>query len=381
MGVTDRYAIREMNEKLVLRLIIDKKVISRADIAKETKLNKATVSSIVSRLIEKDFVKELGIGESSGGRKPILIKFNDKAGISLSVELGPKYTSFMFSYLDGEVIQENKIITYQQSVPLAEELISAEITKTLSRLKSSAYGLVGICIGLHGIVHDHKLVFSPFYDFDSLQLKNELEEKWQVAVHLENEANLSAIGEHHFYMASPNLISLNIKYGIGAGIILNNHLYKGANGFAGEIGHLITVPDGIQCSCGNMGCLELYASEYRMLYTYSNQSKWEDISFERFLEDYRAGHPAAISAVSEFIKFIAIGINNLITSFNPEIIVLNSKLTNQIDGLMDRVNDELKYRLNKRIRIKASLLLERSMLLGASYLTSRSFLGIDDMAS
>lgn len=376
MSITDKYVIREMNEKLVLQNIIDKSVISRADLAKETNLNKATISSIVSRLIEKDFVQELGIGESSGGRKPILLKFNDKAGITLSVELGPKYTSFMFSYLNGEVIEERRLRTFAHSVQTAEELISSEISTTLKSLQSCTYGLVGICVGLHGIVNEDALVFSPFYDFDSLHLKEILERKWKVNVYFENEANLSAIGEYKFSMSAPNLISLNIKYGIGAGIILNDELYKGANGFAGEIGHLIAVPDGLRCSCGNAGCLELYASEYRILYTYGNGTKEEDISFERFLTDYKAGHPAALDALAEFIKFIAIGINNLITSFNPDVIILNSKLTNQIDGLMDRVNEAIKYRMNERIRIKESILLERSMLLGASYLTSRKFLGL-----
>jgi len=376
MSITDKYAIREMNEKLVLQTIIDKAVISRADLAKETKLNKATVSSIVAQLIEKHFVLELGIGESSGGRKPILLKFNDKAGISLSVELGPKYTSFMFSYLNGEVIEERRLTTFAHQVQSAEELISSEISKTLEKLQSCTYGLVGICVGLHGIVNDDALIFSPFYDFDSLELKHRLESKWNVQVYFENEANLSAIGEYKFSLSASNLISLNIKYGIGAGIILNDELYKGANGYAGEIGHVIAVPDGLKCSCGNSGCLELYASEYRILYTYGNGSKEEDISFERFLKDYKIGHVAAMAAVEEFIKFIAIGINNLITSFNPDVIILNSKLTSQIDGLMERVNEEIKYRMNERIRIKESILLDRALLLGASYLTSRKFLGL-----
>lgn len=377
MSVTDRYAIREMNEKLVLQTIIDKQVISRADLAKETKLNKATVSSIVARLLEKNFVLELGIGESSGGRKPILLKFNHQAGVALSIELGPKYTSFMFTYLNGEVLLEKRLTTYVHSVESAFDLISEEIASASEELGKSVYGLVGICIGLHGIVNENQLIFSPFYKFDSLRLKQWLEQKWQVSAYLENEANLSAIGEYKYSLSASNLISLNIKYGIGAGIILNDELYRGANGFAGEIGHLIAVPDGgISCSCGNSGCLELYASEYRILYTYGNESQMEDISFERFLDDYRQGHPAANAALSEFIKFIAIGINNLITSFNPEVIILNSKLTTQIDGLMDKVNEEIKYRMNERIRIKASTLSERSMLLGASYLASRAFLGL-----
>ena len=365
-----------MNEKLVLQTIIEKEIISRADISKETKLNKATVSSIVARLLEKNFLLELGSGESSGGRKPILVKFNEHAGVTLSIELGPNYTSFLFANLGGEVLYEKRTQEYATSENAAVELISQEIKKVLSTLKPSVYGLVGICVGLHGIVNNHELVFSPFYNFDSLVLKEELERIWEVPVLFENEANLSVIAEHKIRSASANLISLNIKYGIGAGIILNNALYKGANGYAGEIGHLITVPDGLPCSCGNNGCLELYASEYRILYTYGSKSNAEDVSFSRFLEDYESGHPAANEALSEFVKYIAIGISNLITSFNPEVVILNSTLTNQIDGLMDRVNEEIKYRLNERIRIKASTLSERSMLLGANYLASREFLGI-----
>ncbi|MCL1951066.1 MAG: ROK family protein [Turicibacter sp.] len=376
MMVTDRYLIREMNEKLVLQTIIDKELISRADLAKETKLNKATISSIVSALLEKKFVLEVGSGESSGGRKPIMVKLNDRAGVTLSIDLGPKYTSFMFSYLNGETVMEKRLISYVHSVGTAKQLIDDEIGNAAIILKGTPYGLVGICIGLHGIVDDNQLLFSPFYSFDSMDLKKGLEKKWGVQVFLENEANLSAIGEYKYSISSPNLICLNIKYGIGAGIILNDQLYKGANGFAGEIGHVIAVPDGLRCSCGNAGCLELYASEYRILYTYGQHCEEEDISFERFLNDYESGHPAAITALKEFVKYIAIGLNNLITSFNPEVIILNSKLTSQVGGMMEQVNDEIKYRLNERIKIRASTLSDRSLLLGASYLVSRAFLGL-----
>ncbi|MCL1948832.1 MAG: MarR family transcriptional regulator, partial [Turicibacter sp.] len=109
LTVTDRYVIRERNEKLVLKTIIRRDSISRADIAKETLLNKATVSSIVADLLDRNLLTELGEGQSSGGRKPILVRFNHQAGIVLSVDLRPDRMIFLFTYLNGEPLMEERL--------------------------------------------------------------------------------------------------------------------------------------------------------------------------------------------------------------------------------------------------------------------------------
>jgi len=376
LTVTDRYVIRERNEKLVLKTIIRRDSISRADIAKETLLNKATVSSIVADLLDRNLLTELGEGQSSGGRKPILVRFNHQAGIVLSVDLRPDRMIFLFTYLNGEPLMEERLPKIKMTNETIQEALLGIVGTHSGNLPITPYHLVGITLAIHGIINQGALVFSPFYELDTLKLKEELEERLAVPVHIENEANLGALGEQEFSTPSSNLISVNIKYGIGAGIILNNELFRGANGFAGEVGHMIAVPGGRPCPCGNHGCLEQYASEYMTLNAYlPGGAATEREIRKKFLADFEAGAPQAIQAVEEFATYLAIGLNNLMTSFNPSVIVLNSRLFEN-PGILRLIKSKLTYRLNGRTMIKSSTLHEKATLLGGTKVACDQFLKI-----
>lgn len=373
--VTDKYVIREMNEKLVLKTIITAGVISRAEIAKILNLNKTSVSSIASDLFHKNLIFETGIGSSSGGRKPILLKFNEKAGYSISFDVGPDYISSLLTYLDGEFVSDS----YTSVSPATnEELIDFlkdQINNYLAQISNSTYGITGICIGLHGIVNEGTLVFSPFYNLDCLKIENELFSTFEIPIIIENEANLAALGEQKFEPEISNLVSLSVKYGIGAGIILNEALYTGTDGHAGEVGHLITAMNGRPCPCGNHGCLEQYASEYNILQAYKEEANLEHVNYMKFKQDYFAEKPMAQNIMAQFVKYMAVAVNNLITTFNPEIIIINSRITNQIEGIVDQIKEQLLYKGQGEIIIKASTLDRQATLLGGAHLNSVKFLG------
>lgn len=373
--VTDKYVIREMNEKLVLKTIIQEGTISRADIAKQLKLNKTSVSSIMTDLIEKGLIIELGTGDSKGGRKPIMVKFNQKAGYSLSFDVGPDYISSLLTYLDGSFVADNYTPTKSRSSDELCDKLKGFIEEYLKQIPSSTYGITGICIGLHGIVNENDLVFSPFYLLDCYKLKEELETKYKISVIIENEANLAALGEQRLQPAISNLVSLSIKYGIGAGVILNKSLYTGSDGHAGEIGHLIVSMNGRSCPCGNHGCLEQYASEHYILQAYQRYSNLENVNFMRFKQDYLEHKPMAKNVMSQFIQYMVVAVNNLITTFNPEIIIINCRITNQIDGIVDQIKEQLLYKGQGKIIIKASMLDHQATLLGGVHLNSVRFLG------
>ena len=374
--VTDKYVIREMNEKLVLKTIIIEESISRAEIAKYLNLNKTSVSSIVSDLIDKNLIFETGSGESSGGRKPILVTFNQKAGYSLSFDIGPDYISSLLTYLDGSFVSDR----YASTSPTTDidvcGALKDAIEKYLKEVAPSTYGITGICIGLHGIVNEGVLAFSPFYTLDCSKIKAEIESTFNIPVIIENEANLAALGEQKLESAALNLVSLSVKYGIGAGIILNGELYTGTDGHAGEVGHLITAMNGRQCPCGNHGCLEQYASEYHILQAYKEYANLEHVNFMRFKQDYLASKPMAQNVMSQFIQYMVIAVNNLITTFNPEIIIINSRITNQVEGIVDHIKEQLLYKGQGQIMIKASTLDRQATLLGGAHLNNLKFLGV-----
>jgi len=373
--VTDKYVIREMNEKLVLKTIIQEGTISRADLAKQLNLNKTSVSSIVSDLIDKDLIVETGSGESSGGRKPILVMFNNKAGYSLSFDVGPDYISSLLTYLDGSFVADSYNSGEATSSDNLCAVLKGAVEQYLKQIPNSTYGITGICIGLHGIVNENRLIFSPFYSLDCHQLKEELETSFKIPVLIENEANLAALGEQKLEPTVSNLVSMSVKYGIGAGVILNGSLYTGSDGHAGEIGHLITAMNGRQCACGNHGCLEQYASEYHILQAYKEYAALDSVNFMKFKQDYFKNKPMAQNVMSQFIQYMVIAVNNLITTFNPEIIIINSRITNQIDGIVDQIKDQLLYKGQGKIIIKASKLDRQATLLGGAQLNNVKFLG------
>lgn len=131
----------------------------------------------------------------------------------------------------------------QTNQPLMEHLI-ALLHQTISALPDSPYGVLGISVGIYGVVCDDTVLFTPYYDLKYSNIRNLLEEEFHVPVIVENEANLSVIGESAFGQNYRNMIFLNIHEGVGMGILVNGQLYKGQNGYAGEFGHTILFPDG-----------------------------------------------------------------------------------------------------------------------------------------
>ena len=151
-----------------------------------------------------------------------------------------------------------------------------------------------------------------------------LESEFHIPVFVENESNLSVLGESAFHHYDQNMVLLNIHDGIGMGIMINGHLYRGQDGYAGEIGHTILFPDGKPCPCGNHGCLEQYASEKAILEEYARLTHQEQVTIDTFVRDYQNQVPEALEMMELFSKYISIAINNIINTFNIELVVLNS---------------------------------------------------------
>jgi predicted NBD/HSP70 family sugar kinase len=259
--IHSKYTIRENNEATVLNAIISQKEISRAELSVHTGLNKASMSSITKKLLEDELIHEDRIGDAAriGGRKPIMLTFNGKAALTLSVDIAPNYVEGLIAYVDGKVLYEAEIKGIKVSAENALSHITELVEKLMQHAEETPHGIIGLCVAIHGLVDQEEIVFTPNYTLQS-DLKVQLEDVYPFYVHLENEANLAALGEYTFGSISDSVVSLSIHTGIGAGIVENGKLRTGKKGIAGEIGHSILYPDGRKCPCGNEGCFEQYAS-------------------------------------------------------------------------------------------------------------------------
>lgn len=369
--------IRDINSHLILEAVVNHGPISRADLSKRLGLTKATVSAIVQILLDNYLLLEIGSGETKKGRKPILLDFHQKAGHVVSVDFGVDTATIFTSDLRGTGCRTKQYPTPKEKEKLLP-FLKLTLSSAIQELPETAYGVVGITIGIHGVTHDNQVIFTPYYDLSGLDPARELSDTFHVPVFLENEANLSVLGERAFAFQLPNLVNISIHSGIGMGILMNGKLYTGNNGFAGEFGHTIVVPDGRPCPCGNLGCIEQYASERALLQDLARKKQTDHISMDAFFHLYLQKDPDALSLVDDFVKYMGIGINNVLNTFNPNLIIINSAFTMMIPGLADMLLDAVKNRMKPYCRILPSSLQDMAILLGGACISIKHFLGIDE---
>ena len=329
----NQYIVKQENKALVLKTIIEHTPISRAKVAQVTGLNKGTVSSLVSELIDEHFVTESGPGESSGGRRPFMLLFNQAAGYTIALDLGVGYIDAALTDLNGEILVKKHEKMYERQFDTVFEHIVSIIYTLIKEMKKSPYGLVGIGIGVPGVVnHEGEILLAPNLNWKNIQLKQALHDVFDVPVIVENEANAAAYGEMRFGFETPpkHVLYLSVGMGIGMGMVLDQKLYTGLNGFAGEMGHITIVKDGINCRCGNTGCFERYASEQALLEQAIKRGLVtgnEEASVDLLIEKANANNEAVIALFKEMGEYIAIGITTMIHLFNPEQILIGNQLS------------------------------------------------------
>jgi len=367
--------IRDINTNLVLETIINHIAISRAAIAKYLGLTKATISAIVQELMNKKLVIEIGSDDTSLGRKPILLSLNKKAGYVICIDIGVDTISSLISDLLGEDCGLKQIKTPKNPSNLINVLI--DLIESMKQPKEASYGLVGITLGIHGVTSNNQVSFTPYYNLSGINLAEGLEQHFYAPVYLENEANLSVIGEKTFQYDYANIANISVHSGIGLGIIINHQLYTGYNGRAGEFGHTIIEIDGRQCPCGNKGCLEQYVSERTLLHEFAVMKNKESANFEQFSQAYEAKDPDAIKIMNDFVKYMSVGVNNILNAYNPDIVIINSSFTIFFPDITELIEKALSSKMNSYLHIVPSVLQDTSILLGGLCVAIRGFLGVD----
>jgi glucokinase-like ROK family protein len=315
--------VKKNNKALVLQLIMEKEPISRADIAQVSGLHKATVSSLVNELLEENLIFESGPGESSGGRRPVILHFNKVAGYAVGIDIGVNYVLCVLTDLKGNILFEKNQSVKRTPYPSIMSIIQSMIQSIIDEMPASRYGIVGIGVGVPGIVNKQgSILLAPNLGWTNIQLKKDIEELFHVPVIIENEANAGAFGEQQFGAGQDfqNILYISAGIGIGVGIILNKELYQGKNGFSGEMGHMIIDLNGKPCSCGSRGCWEAYASENALLELANTDS------LESLIELAENRDETAQKLFGEIGTYLGYGINNIINTFNPDQVILGNRL-------------------------------------------------------
>ncbi|MDN3017287.1 ROK family transcriptional regulator [Paenibacillus sp. BSR1-1] len=260
-----------LNQSTVLNMIRLREPISRAEIAKLTKLTPPTVSSLVSELIEKNLItEEQSTSSTSGGRKPIMLRINYSAHYIIGVYAAAEVIRVILTTMDGNIVSDfSKDITELPSKVEFMSMIIETIHQILRHTNVEKDLILGIGFAMHGLVDPDKgiAIFSPHLHLENIPIKDTLENEFDIPVIVENDVRALAKAESWFGQGQgvSDFISLSVGRGIGSGIYINNEIYKSSFNTAGEIGHTILDVNGPKCQCGNNGCLEAYASESAIL--------------------------------------------------------------------------------------------------------------------
>ncbi|MGX1265575.1 putative NBD/HSP70 family sugar kinase [Rossellomorea marisflavi] len=320
-------SMKHENKRLVLQQIIADEPISRADLAKRCGLNKATVSSLVAELMDESLVKEAGIGESSGGRRPVLLYFSREAGYALGLNVEVATVEAALTDLKGTIISqetfpagdtayESTLRTMEEALDWAQKVVPA-----------SPHGIIGVGVAVPGMIdHSGTVLNAPNLQWRDRPLKHDLDDRLKLPVLIENEANAGAYREYQTRSdADESLVYISIGTGIGAGIVLNGSLYRGQSGYAGEIGHMTLDFQGPRCTCGNSGCLELYASEPALVEKAMEAGLEDCKDFDSLVNSAGDGHELALSLFTEAGRALGSGVVSTIHAYDTKHIIIASR--------------------------------------------------------
>ncbi|MGD8406522.1 MAG: ROK family transcriptional regulator [Anaerolineales bacterium] len=370
--------VREINLSLVLRFIHNEAPVSRSQIAQATGLNKSTVSSLVEDLLLRQLVHETGVNSVGTGRPATMLEINPHAGGIVGVELGVDFiavalTNFTANILWRETVNVNPNDAQDTTINKMLSLTD----KAIDICKDHGLYLLGFGLSVPGTADSEEgiLIFAPNLQWRNVPFGKIFHKHTRLKVYVENDANAAAIAEHLFGVArkSDDFIFVVVSFGIGGGLFLNGNLYRGKNGFAGEIGHTPIVAEPYQnpCHCGNLGCWETYANQGSLIQRVQTrlESNRESIIPELIAEQNSPlsisiikqaadkSDQEAIEALEKTGRALGLGFASLIDTFNPEKIVLGGTLSSVGKYLLPSIKETATEHSFSDIGSKADILL------------------------
>ncbi|MGD9092857.1 MAG: ROK family transcriptional regulator [Anaerolineales bacterium] len=330
----NRKLIQAINRSAVLNTIKTHGPISRTDIAQHTGLSAATVSGITAGLLKSELILEKAIGNSSGGRRPILLELNPSGGYVIGLKLSEEKVTGALTDLEATVIRKHTDVLDDHSVEIAVETMNRVVQLLLAEGEVDAEQFLGIGVGLAGIIDARGgiLRYSPIFGWHDVPLAEMLQSRLQVPVYIDNDVNTLTITEQWFGKGQgvDNFLTITIGRGVGMGIVVNGQIYHGGKGGAGEFGHTVMDPRGAVCGCGNRGCLETFVSDPALLRMAVDSYERGDMSnkvasMDELLARAQRDDPGAINVFARAGKVLGRAVANLINVLSPELIIISGE--------------------------------------------------------
>lgn len=333
--------------KLVLDIILKKGCVTKADIQDVTKMKLSTLNRVMQPLEDRGFILQSSIGESTGGRKPVLYDINPRGYYLIGVDISRTYTRMIVANMKMEALCQKRFDMLKSSTP--EEvvhIISDFVRNSCEHLKIKEDRIIGIGVGTVGPLDRKKgIVLNPVNflsdGWHNVPVKKMLEEATGLPVIIDNGANMAALAEYIYGegKGSGNLAYINCGIGIRTGVISSGTVVRTIDDTEDAFGHMVVDADGELCSCGNYGCIECYSSIPAIVEKFIRELKKgrvttagkipediNDINYIRICEAAENGDDLAKETIVGSAAVFGVGLANYINLLGPRVVVLSGPL-------------------------------------------------------
>ena len=363
---------KQHNRDLVLKTIFENETISRAEIARITKLTRTTVSDVVSGLMTEGLVKEVGLGSSIGGKPSILLSLVADSRYLIGVNLAQNKFIGSVVNLRGEIKKTVEVPVQggdgDKAIQLVYQILDGLVKKEWKPI-------VGIGVGTPGLINTREgiVVNAVNLEWQDLPLAHLLQGRYGLPVSVLNDSQATAIGEFVYgdHQSDSNLIVVNLSHGIGAGILINGRLFQGDGGGAGEIGHVLVQENGLLCRCGRRGCLETLASARAILQCAQSLPNSSEVTTLDALESkFFTNDPAVKKIVLEAGHYLGTSIGSLVGTLNIKKVVVTGDMTRFGEAWLAAVDRAMSQsalgRMVQETQLEIGKLDYRACILGSS---------------
>ena len=368
--VIDQTQQKENNLSIVLGKLMTDRDCTRVKLASQTGLAQATVTKIISQLMSWGIVSEQETIGTGVGRRAVRLHLHGEKYAVAALRINRDNICGALVNMNRQA--ENLVrceISFEEGVENSVEKMKSLVRQLI---ETSRDGVCAIGVAVPGPFSYRTgriSLMSGFPGWDRVDIRRELEETFKLPVFVEHDANCGALAESWDAQREQNLLFVAADMGIGAGMILDSQLYRGKDGFAGEIGHASICFDGPVCECGNRGCLELYASTKALKQRYEGLTGIRGLGTSQILALVRQKEPAATQAYRETVRALACGLVSVTNIINPDTIVFAGRLTEGGGMFLETVEEVFRQRLmpeqRKHMNLEISAQQVDPMLLGA----------------
>ncbi len=337
-------SLHRANLERVVRAVRMAGSLTQAEIARSTGLSAATVSNIVRELKDGGTVEVTPT--SAGGRRARSVSLSGDAGIVVGVDFGHTHLRVAVGNLAHQVLAEEAEpmdvdASAAEGFDRAERIVQRLIERTEVRWDK----VIGVGLGVPGPIDAATGALGSttiLPGWTGINPREELQRRLGVPVHVDNDANLGALGEQVWGngRGERDLAYIKVASGVGAGLVISGQIYRGPGGTAGEIGHITLDESGPVCRCGNRGCLETFTAARYVLPLLSS-SHGPDISMPRVVQLAREGDLGCRRVVADIGRHIGSGVASLCNLLNPTRVILGGDLADAGDLVLDPVRDSV----------------------------------------